>query len=62
MLTQLYAAFAPLQLGMDILVNEEHVQTDVMIAQGGLFRTPVIGQQVLANALNIPDYCNEYCW
>ncbi|MCT0222125.1 ATPase, partial [Lactiplantibacillus plantarum] len=54
MLTQLYAAFAPLQLGMDILVNEEHVQTDVMIAQGGLFRTPVIGQQVLANALNIP--------
>lgn len=39
---------------MDILVNEEHVQTDVMIAQGGLFRTPVIGQQVLANALNIP--------
>ncbi|MCM6795897.1 FGGY-family carbohydrate kinase, partial [Levilactobacillus brevis] len=32
----------------------EHVQTDVMIAQGGLFRTPVIGQQVLANALNIP--------
>ncbi|ABJ64809.1 xylulokinase [Levilactobacillus brevis] len=54
MLTQLYAAFAPLQIGMDILVNEEHVQTDVMIAQGGLFRTPVIGQQVLANALNIP--------
>ena len=53
-LTQLYAAFAPLKLGMDILLNEEHVQTDVMVAQGGLFGTPVIGQQVLANALNIP--------
>ncbi|MGN1280192.1 MAG: xylulokinase [Limosilactobacillus sp.] len=53
-LTQLYAAFAPLKIGMDILLNEEHVQTDVMIAQGGLFGTPVIGQQVLANALNIP--------
>ena len=25
-----------------------------MLAQGGLFRTPVIGQQVLANALEIP--------
>ena len=25
-----------------------------MVAQGGLFGTPVIGQQVLANALNIP--------
>jgi len=54
MLTQLYAAFAPLQVGMDILVREENVQTDVMVAQGGLFRTPVVGQQVLANALNIP--------
>ena len=53
-LTQLYAAFAPLKIGMDILLNEEHVQTDVMVAQGGLFGTPVIGQQVLANALNIP--------
>ncbi|RVU70768.1 MULTISPECIES: xylulokinase [Lactobacillus] len=53
-LTQLYAAFAPLKIGMDILLKEEHVQTDVMIAQGGLFGTPVIGQQVLANALNIP--------
>ncbi|TSO26754.1 FGGY-family carbohydrate kinase [Lactobacillus sp. LL6] len=53
-LSQLYAAFAPLKIGMDILLNEEHVQTDVMVAQGGLFATPVIGQQVLANALNIP--------
>lgn len=53
-LTQLYSAFAPLKIGMDILFKEEHVQTDVMIAQGGLFGTPVIGQQVLANALNIP--------
>ncbi|MCY9805945.1 FGGY-family carbohydrate kinase [Lentilactobacillus senioris] len=54
MLTQLYAAFAPLEIGMEILTEEEGIQTDVMIAQGGLFKTPVIGQQVLANALNIP--------
>lgn len=53
-LVQLYSAFAPLKIGMDILLKEEHVKTDVMIAQGGLFGTPVIGQQVLANALNIP--------
>jgi L-ribulokinase len=39
---------------MDILVREEGVKTDVMIAQGGLFQTPVIGQQVLADALGIP--------
>ena len=54
MLAQLYASFAPLKIGMDILVREEGVKTDVMIAQGGLFQTPVIGQQVLADALNIP--------
>ncbi len=52
--TQLYAAFAPLKIGMDILVKEEQIKTDVMIAQGGLFKTPVVGQQVLANALNTP--------
>lgn len=54
MLSQLYGAFAPLKIGMDILVREEGVKTDVMIAQGGLFQTPVIGQQVLADALEIP--------
>jgi sugar (pentulose or hexulose) kinase len=53
-LTQLYAAFAPLKIGMDILKHEEKINMDVLIAQGGLFKTPVIGQQVLANALNIP--------
>lgn len=54
MLSQLYGSFAPLKIGMDILLNEENVKTDVMIAQGGLFQTPVIGQQVLADMLNIP--------
>ncbi|MBQ5822547.1 MAG: FGGY-family carbohydrate kinase [Selenomonadaceae bacterium] len=54
MLAQLYSAFAALKIGMDVLINEENVRTDVMLAQGGLFKTPVIGQQVLANALEIP--------
>lgn len=54
MLAQLYASFAPLKIGMDILTQEENVTTDVMVAQGGLFKTPVIGQQVLADVLNIP--------
>ena len=54
MLAQLYAAFASLKIGTDILVKEEGVKTDVMVAQGGLFRTPVIGQQVLADVLETP--------
>jgi len=51
---QLYGAFAPLAIGMDTLTEDEQIQLDVMIAQGGLFKTPVIAQQVLSNALNIP--------
>ena len=53
-LTQLYSAFAPLKIGMDILSNEENIKTDVMIAQGGLFKTQVMAQQVLSNALDLP--------
>lgn len=51
---QLYSAFAPLKIGMDILTKEEQISTDVLIAQGGIFRTPIIAQQVLADALNTP--------
>ena len=54
MLAQLYSAFATLKIGMDILINEENVKCDVMLAQGGIFKTPVVGQQVLADALEIP--------
>ncbi|MCH4057965.1 MAG: FGGY-family carbohydrate kinase [Lactobacillaceae bacterium] len=51
---QLYSAFAPLKIGMDILTKEEQISTDVLIAQGGIFRTPIVAQQVLADALNTP--------
>lgn len=51
---QLYSAFAPLKIGMDILLREEHIRTDVLVAQGGLFKTPVVAQQVLADALDTP--------
>jgi sugar (pentulose or hexulose) kinase len=53
-LAQLYAALAPLKIGMDILKKEEQIETKFFIAQGGLFKTPGIAQQVLANALNTP--------
>ncbi len=52
--TQLYAAFAPLKMGMDILKKEEQIKADVFVAQGGLLKTQGIGQQVLSNALNTP--------
>ena len=54
MRAQLYAAFAPLKIGMDILIDEEHIAVDRMIAHGGLFKTPRIAQQTLSDMLNIP--------
>ena len=54
MLTQLYGALAPLAVGMQVLTEEEHVEAEAMVAQGGLLKTPGIAQQALADLLGIP--------
>ena len=51
---QLYSTIATLKLGMDILRNNESVQLDSLLGHGGLFKTPVVGQKILADALNTP--------
>ena len=51
---QLYSTVATLKLGMDILKNNESVQLDSLLGHGGLFKTPVVGQKMLAGALNTP--------
>ena len=53
MLAQLLSAFAPLAIGMQAL-KDEHVAMDSLVAQGGLFRTPIVAQQVLADMLGVP--------
>lgn len=50
----LFSAFAALNLGMDILTKREHVAIDSILAHGGLFKTPVVGQRIVAAALNVP--------
>ena len=50
---QLYATMATLKIGMDILA-EEGVAIDSLTGHGGLFKTPGVGQRVLAAALNSP--------
>lgn len=42
---------ASLKTGMDILTRQEHVCIDRICAHGGLFKTPVPSQQILAAAL-----------
>ncbi|WP_123043532.1 xylulokinase [Cohnella candidum] len=54
MRTHLFAAFGALKLGMDILTGSEQVAIDSIMAHGGLFKTPVVGQKMLAAALNVP--------
>ncbi|MCM1450415.1 MAG: FGGY-family carbohydrate kinase [Clostridiales bacterium] len=50
----LHAAVAILKLGNDILFNDEKVKVDRITGHGGLFKTPGVGQRVLAAAINSP--------
>ncbi len=54
MRSHLYSAMATLKIGNDILLKEEHVQVDSLMGHGGLFKTPVVGQQLMAAAMNAP--------
>ena len=46
-------AMTSLKLGMDILAGE-NVQIDSLLGHGGYFKTPVVGQKILAAALKTP--------
>lgn len=54
MRSHLYSAMAALKIGNDILLKEEHVKVDSLMGHGGLFKTPVVGQQLMAAAMNAP--------
>lgn len=54
MRANLYAAVGVLKIGNDILFNEEKVEVDRITGHGGLFKTPGVGQRILAAALNSP--------
>ncbi|MGG4144978.1 FGGY-family carbohydrate kinase [Paenibacillus algorifonticola] len=54
MRVHLFSAFAALRLGMDILTQKEHLTVDHILAHGGLFKTPLVGQKMCAAALNVP--------
>jgi len=54
MRSQLYGAIATLKIGMDMLAQEEQVESDKLLGHGGFFKTPGVGQQILADALAVP--------
>lgn len=56
MRAQLYSALATLAIGMQSL-REENVAIDMLTGHGGFFKTPGVGQQYLANAVDAPVRC-----
>ena len=54
MRTHLFSAFGALKIGMDILTKQEDVAIDSILAHGGLFKTPVVGQRMMAASMNTP--------
>ena len=54
MLVNLYTSLGAVKLGMDILLKDEGVKLDMMMGHGGLFKTPLVMQKILAAAVNSP--------
>ena len=50
---QIFSTMATLKIGMKILENEG-VKIDKLFGHGGLFKTPVVGQKLMAGAMNAP--------
>ena len=54
MRVHLYSSLSVLKIGMDLLLKNEGVKVENMLAHGGLFKTKGVGQKILAAALNTP--------
>ena len=54
MRTHLFTALGALKNGLDILLKEENVKIDKIYGHGGLFKTPVVGQRIMAAAIDTP--------
>lgn len=54
MRVHLFTALGALKNGLDILLKEEKVKVDKIYGHGGLFKTPVVGQRIMAAAMDTP--------
>ena len=54
MRAHLFSTMASLKIGMDILTEKEHIKLSQMTGHGGLFKTKIVGQRLMAAALNAP--------
>lgn len=54
MRTHLFASLGSLKIGLDILFEQEKVEIDQILGHGGFFKTPEVGQRMMAAAMNVP--------
>jgi sugar (pentulose or hexulose) kinase len=54
MRTHLFSSLGALKIGMDILFEQEQVKLDQLLGHGGFFKTPEVGQQIMAAAMKVP--------
>ncbi len=54
MRTHLFTALCALRTGLDVLTQKEGVQVDEIRGHGGFFKTPGVGQRIMAAATNMP--------
>lgn len=54
MRSHILSSFSTLAIGMEILANEENIQIDKILGHGGIFKTPKVGQSLLAATINSP--------
>lgn len=54
MRANLCSALGALKIGMDILTKEEQVTVAQLYGHGGFFKTPVVGQRLMAAAMGTP--------
>lgn len=54
MRVNLFSSLGALKIGLDILFEQEKVQIDQILGHGGFFKTPEVGQKMMAAAMNVP--------
>lgn len=50
----LFTALGAMKIGLDLLMKNENVQIDQILGHGGLFKTKIVGQKILAAAAGVP--------
>ena len=50
--THLYSALGALRTGLDVLTEKEGVRVDELVGHGGFFKTPGVGERIMAAATN----------